>query len=1434
LRVVAGDVEGDSVVSWVKTLLADAFFWTDNDLVVQTRSMYGGAPRGPARAQFLLDAGGKVTHFNYFANEHTVLAVVDGLTQDTPKQFRSIGPLSWAGEDASGVRAARVVRESSAARPAVFVLPGILGSHLKVNEKRVWLSWRIVAGLRRLEYTGKADHVAPDGPIGIFYNDLIEFLSDTHEVIPFAFDWRKPIEKEASRLGSEVERAIAARRTSGQPVRLIAHSMGGIVARAMMLERPDVWSQLIAHEGARLLMLGTPNAGSWAPMQVLSGDDDLGNTLAFVGAPMHDQQARQLMAEMPGLLQLQAKLRDEQLALCEEKTWRQLADDDLRIILMNSWWHSDALQKGAYRWGIPPQHILDLAVRLRTRLDEQLALPGFGKQLALVVGRAKFTPDGYTLSSDGLDYLNAVDGGDGRVTLAEALLPGVPTWLLDCAHSELADEEQAFDAYFDLLTKGDTKRLERLGARRGEPREEAESITHVRSRPSRGLVPRLTPLESLHAVLEGSSAVPELHATAPRGVAVRVTVLNGNLKFLRQPLMLGHYRAGILTGAERTVDKLIGGSMEQSLRLRRYPHWPGSSDVFVNRHRDPNDPRLTPQPAAVIVVGLGEEGELTSAALSLTVRQGVIGWVKRVVESAGGAPTHIELAATLIGSGGAGISAGVSAQAIAQGVRDANEQLTSLGWPVVSHLLLVELFENRAIEAWQALELQAAAAPGNFQVAERIETGTGRLERPLDLDYRGADHDFIRACWIDDGVEDGKIEYTVDTRRARSELRARSAQGKLLQSFLTSASNDGNRDEQIGRTLFQLLVPLEIQPLLGGTGQIVLELDPKTACIPWELLETPDERGDRSDRRPWAIRSRLIRKLRTGVFREEVADAGADDNVLVIGDPLCDDRSLYPSLPGAHAEAQAVARQLGAADVVRGQQRVHVLPRDADMRSVLNALFSRPYRIVHVAGHGKEGTLGGVVLSGGSFLGPREIESMVVVPQLVFVNCCHLAARDFDAPASPYDRAAFAASVAAALINIGVRCVIAAGWAVDDRAAQVFATAFYEQLLQHRKFMDAVTIAREAARQIPGNTWAAYQCYGDPDWSYRTDGETITPDAASMRETYSMIASPTQLAGALEALSVESRIERKLAGLQSEKIAYLEERFAGAWGNAGNIAEAFAAAYADDGAILDGIRWLEKALHADGTASVRAQERILQLQITRAWRDFEAAQHTCDIAVNEIVARARETIRDAAAELATLADSRRTFETLSACGSAWERLARLEGAARDALAERAAIENMARYYAAAEQIALDADRADLANAALNRMAAELVLHANDPHWRGFDAGTSRELRARFAAQVAAEPRFETVVATHELELYDAVAERTLAARWSELRADFEDLHERASGTLLWKSPYSRAELALQRVMGRCSEQDSAIEALLALLRTFADEHATASASASGG
>ena len=50
---------------------------------------------------------------------------------------------------------------------------------------------------------------------------------------------------------------------------------------------------------------------------------------------------------------------------------------------------------------------------------------------------------------------------------------------------------------------------------------------------------------------------------------------------------------------------------------------------------------------------------------------------------------------------------------------------------------------------------------------------------------------------------------------------------------------------------------------------------------------------------------------------------------------------------------------------------------------------------MHVAGHGAPGADGGVVLSGqDTYLGASEVRAMRIVPELVFLNCCHLAGRD--------------------------------------------------------------------------------------------------------------------------------------------------------------------------------------------------------------------------------------------------------------------------------------------------------------------------------------------------------------------------------------------------------------------------------------------------------
>ncbi len=103
LRVIAGKRVGDSGDRWLGSLVTDAFFLSDNDLVVPTRSMLGGASRRQP-ALFFLDESAQTHHFGYFGDTRCAAAIVAALVDEVPPQFRPIGPLSWAGDSPTGSR----------------------------------------------------------------------------------------------------------------------------------------------------------------------------------------------------------------------------------------------------------------------------------------------------------------------------------------------------------------------------------------------------------------------------------------------------------------------------------------------------------------------------------------------------------------------------------------------------------------------------------------------------------------------------------------------------------------------------------------------------------------------------------------------------------------------------------------------------------------------------------------------------------------------------------------------------------------------------------------------------------------------------------------------------------------------------------------------------------------------------------------------------------------------------------------------------------------------------------------------------------------------------------------------------------------------------------------------------------------------------------
>ena len=372
------------------------------------------------------------------------------------------------------------------------------------------------------------------------------------------------------------------------------------------------------------------------------------------------------------------------------------------------------------------------------------------------------------------------------VPLGSALLPGVKTWRVEAAHGDLASFANAFPAYLELLASGSTRLIDPLesdamrGGSGGVASTTAPTMTGRRSRPSRGLESPEPP--SAARDVFGAPKSLRDDARRPRGkpAALHVAVFNGDLKFIRQPLLIGHYHAQRLTGTESVIDGLLDRAMSRWLNAGLYPDETGSHQIFDNDREDTESFDMA-RPAAVIVVGLGEEGKLRAAELSRTVRQGILAYAQRLAEHQPDA-TEFELAATLVGSGGSGISAGASAQHLVQGAIDANAVLQANQWPRISQLTLVELYLERAGDAWRALRLAETAAPTDLQVIGKITFGPGALRRSLESNYRGADYDFISATQVQNKDDTPCISYTLDTSRARTEVRALHAQERSCAS----------------------------------------------------------------------------------------------------------------------------------------------------------------------------------------------------------------------------------------------------------------------------------------------------------------------------------------------------------------------------------------------------------------------------------------------------------------------------------------------------------------------------------------------------------------------------------------------------------------------------------------------------------------------------
>ena len=1068
LGVIAGDIEGSGFFGHLKVFATDLFYLEDHDLVVNTESMYGGMGRDQAR--FFFDQGPRVNHFSYFRNPLTRSKLVSWLSQPAGKitdagfqpLLRGLDPGEAAPSPTTDSDLRKIPRiadkklalpatRGAAERPLLFVLPGIMGSHLvappvKPDPKRteedqkehVWMNMEAImqGGMARLEFGKKG--ITASNIVAENYERLCQHLASSYEVVPFAYDWRASIETSAARLAERIEQD-----KTNRPIRILAHSMGGLVARAMIEKKPDLWKKL-CDRGGRLVMLGTPNGGSYVIPRLLFGVDETLRMLEQADAMHTAAQLSAIIAGFPGVLEM-------------------LPAPNGLDLFQHAWW---AGLSGA---ALPAPKALAAAWAVREKLAGKTIRAG----MIYVAGAAPATPSGVEFTPAGAATWATTAQGDGTVPYALGRLAGVPTYYMEALHGDLANHPPAFEAIAELLDSGSTSKL---------TSEEPINARGISAAPVlRDDAPLLFPSET-ELLRSATRSRPRRQAGGREALPpLRIAVAHGDLRWARHPVLVGHYEGDGIVSAEKQLDLRLKHRLTKRFQVGVYPGLVGTVEMV-----------LAPgcNPSGAIVVGLGNVGEITQEKVRRTVAAGALRYALASAEDHLCPLTNVwrsaALSALLIGAGGGNsLSVSDAVTAIIDGVLEANRILRAENlWDQVriDALEFVELFEDAAVQAISAAHLfahrqKARLAESQGIVVERFLTTLegGRTQQPVNQYDTGWWRRLLIA-----GVENSEdLKFTVLTDRARAEVRVQCNEDALMTGYLEAVTASPAYDEKTALTLFELLVPNELKRNPAEQADnLLLVVDKRTAQYPWEYLAQRSEKTVE----PLAARLGMLRQF-TSLQPKPLGRLPWGNNVLVVGDT----ESGFNPLPGATKEAAAVAQALSGSNYA-----VTALykPRPS-AHAVISELFARDYKIIHIAAHGvydeENPRHSGVVLAPDLRLNACQIEKLPSLPELVFINCCHLAKIDGQERLETPSPNRLSASIAEALIGMGVKAVIAAGWAVNDTAASTFARTFYEEMLDGKTFGQSVKQARLRTYTQHGstNTWAAYQCYGNPDFRLR-------------------------------------------------------------------------------------------------------------------------------------------------------------------------------------------------------------------------------------------------------------------------------------------------------------------------------------------------------------
>jgi hypothetical protein len=321
-----------------------------------------------------------------------------------------------------------VYRRRGGVRTVIF-LPGLFGSHLSQQGRRIWMDvMALMTGRISRLAIGKPGVVA-ESVLQLGSQVFIQQMGLTARVMPWPYDWRLSVEDVAADLARRLQDLLTAEPDCELVFAGFGHGCAAL--RALAAYHPALWKEA-RPRGAPVVFVAPHEHGSWAVAEILLGRSDFADKLGLLDLWHSSKEIHDLFAGFPSLLEI-------------------LPSSAAEDLFDASWWTGK------------PYRPRDLALAEARRIRQTILKAIDPAEILCVVGHAKSTVASIRMD-DGRLIKVTTPMGDGIAPWSLGVVPGVKAYQAGRPAGEILGDPLVVRAIGDLIDHGATSLLPRAGA----------------------------------------------------------------------------------------------------------------------------------------------------------------------------------------------------------------------------------------------------------------------------------------------------------------------------------------------------------------------------------------------------------------------------------------------------------------------------------------------------------------------------------------------------------------------------------------------------------------------------------------------------------------------------------------------------------------------------------------------------------------------------------------------------------------------------------------------------------------------------------------------------------------------------------------------------------------------------------------------------------